>query len=293
MIIAIVGPTGVGKTKLSIELAKKYNGEIINADAMQIYKGLDIGTAKVTKEEMEGVTHHLLSIKDVLEDYSVFDYQKDARKKIEEIQRRGKTVIFVGGTGYYLKAALYDYEFLKEDNSREEDTNNLSKEELVEKIDSFGYTFNYDKDNTKRMKRILKRLENGFKPEEKKTTLLYPEVIFIGLTTDRDNLYKIINERFLKMVIPLIDEVKPFWLKNIKTKPLMTGIGYKEFYPFFENEKTLKEVIEECQKNSRHYAKRQYTWFLNQMEIEWFNVNYDNFLKTVEEVEKYIEARKK
>ena len=114
-IIAIIGPTGVGKTKLSIELAKKFNGEIINVDAMQVYRGLDIGTAKITEQEKEGIIHHLFDIKEVTENYTVFDYQKDARNVIEEIKAKGKTPIFVGGTGLYLKAALFNYEF-KEDN---------------------------------------------------------------------------------------------------------------------------------------------------------------------------------
>ena len=121
MIIVVCGPTAVGKTKMSVELAKIYNGEIINADSMQIYKGLDIGTAKATQEEMQHIPHHLLSIKEVLEDYSVFDYQKDARLKIEEIKAKRKIPIFVGGTGYYIKSVFYDYKF-DVDDIDEEDT---------------------------------------------------------------------------------------------------------------------------------------------------------------------------
>lgn len=292
MILAVVGPTGVGKTKLSIELAKIYNGEIINADSMQIYEGLDIGTAKVTKEEKKGIPHHLLSIKKVSDDYSVFDYQKDAREKIEEIKNKKKIPIFVGGTGYYLKSALYDYNFKEEDiGTSKYDT--LSKEELVEKIENYEYGIVYDKNNRKRMLRLLSRLENGEVPSSNDFTLLYDDVIFIGLTTDREVLYEKINERFLKMLIPLIDEVKPYCINNVKSKALMTGIGYKEFYPFFENKKTLQEVVEECQKNSRNYAKRQYTWFQNQMDIHWFDVNYQDFSKTIGEVVEYIETQKK
>ncbi len=293
MILAIVGPTGVGKTKLSIELAKIYNGEIINADSMQIYEGLDVGTAKVTKEEMKGIPHHLLSIKKVEEDYTVFDYQKDARKKIEEIKSKRKIPIFVGGTGYYLKAALYDYQFVEEENSDILKYEELTNEELIEKIDAFEYGIVYDKSNRKRLIRLLSRLENGIIPTKNDFSLLYEDVIFIGLTTDREILYEKINERFIKMLVPLIDEVKPYCIKNIKTKPLMTGIGYKEFYPFFDNTKTLKEVVEECQKNSRNYAKRQYTWFQNQMDIEWFTVNYNEFGKTIQDVVEYIESQNK
>ncbi len=293
MILAIVGPTGVGKTKLSIELAKIYNGEIINADSMQIYEGLDIGTAKVTKEEQKGIPHHLLSIKKVEEDYSVFDYQSDAREKIEDIKNRKKIPIFVGGTGYYLKAALYDYNFVEEENPSTDKYKNLSNEELIKRIESYEYGIVYDKNNRKRMIRLLTRLEKGEIPKKNDFTLLYDDVIFIGLTTDREILYEKINERFSKMLIPLIDEVKPFCIKNIKSKALMTGIGYKEFYPFFENKKTLTEVVEECMKNSRNYAKRQYTWFQNQMDIKWFDVDYDNFKNTIQEVVEYIETQNK
>lgn len=290
MILAVVGPTGVGKTKLSIELAKIYNGEIINADSMQIYEGLDIGTAKVTKEEMQGIPHHLLSIKKVEEDYSVFDYQNDAREKIEEIKKKKKIPIFVGGTGYYLKSALYDYDFVEEDTDSTK-YEYLTNEELVSKIDAFEYGIVYDKNNRKRMIRLLSRLENGNIPSSNEFTLLYEDVIFIGLTTNREILYQKINERFDKMLIPLIDEVKPYCIHIINSKSLNTGIGYKEFYSFFANEKTLQEVVEECKKNSRNYAKRQYTWFQNQMDIHWFDVQYEDFSKTIQEVVEYIETQ--
>lgn len=290
MILAIVGPTAVGKTKLSIELAKIYNGEIINCDSMQIYKGLDVGTAKATKEEMEHIPHHLLSIKEVEEDYSVYDYQKDARKCIENIKSRGKIPILVGGTGLYLKAALYDYEFMDEDSTTC-DYSDLTNEELNERIEAFECGIVYDSCNRKRMVRLLKRLQNGWVPNENDFHLLYPDVILIGLTTDRDVLYQKINERFDKMIVPLVDEVKPFYLKGIHSKALMTGIGYKELYSFFRNEKTLVEVVEECKKASRNYAKRQYTWFQNQMDVSWIQVNYDDFSTTIQEVVELIEMK--
>ena len=288
MILAIVGPTAVGKTKLSIELAKLYNGEIINCDAMQIYKGLDIGTAKATKEEMQRVPHHLLSIREVEEDYSVYDYQKDARACIDDIKARGKIPILVGGSGLYLKAALYDYEFMDE-SSTVCDYHDLSLEELNTRIESFESGIVYDLKNRQRMIRILQRLESGWMPAQSDFHLLYPDVLFIGLTTDRDVLYQNINKRFDQMIVPLIDEVKPFYLKGIESKALMTGIGYKELYSFFRNEKTLVEVVEECKKASRNYAKRQYTWFQNQMDISWFSVDYIDFSKTIQEVVQYIE----
>ncbi len=291
MIICIVGPTAVGKTKLSVELAKIYNGEIINADSMQIYKGLDIGTAKVTKEEMQHIKHHLLSIKEVEEDYTVFDYQKDARKKIDEIKSKGKIPILVGGTGYYIKSALYDYEFNLEEKDNRSDYNDLSNEEINRRIDNYECGFIYDRDNRQRIIRLLNKLENGWFPEQKEFKLIYPDVIFIGLTTDREKLYERINERFDNMIIPLIDEVKPYALANNQSKSLMTGIGYKELFPFFNNEDTLVNVVNECKKNSRNYAKRQYTWFKNQMDIDWLDVDFNNFDNTINKAIELIEQK--
>jgi tRNA dimethylallyltransferase len=292
MILVIVGPTAVGKTKLSVELAKIYNGEVINADSTQVYKGMDVGTAKVTKEEMQHIPHHLFSFKEVTEDYSVYDYQRDARAKIEEIKKRGKIPILVGGTGFYLKAALYDYEF-QEDKFEDKGTyEDLSDSVLKQRIESYETGFAFDYHNRQRMIRLLTKLEQGWTPEEKSFTLLYPDVLFIGLTTDREVLYQKINERFDQMVIPLIDEIKPFISNGVSSRALHTAIGYKEFYPFFENKKTLKEVIEEIKKNTRNYAKRQYTWFLNQMDVSWFQVNYENFSETIDEVVKYIEKQR-
>lgn len=288
MIICIVGPTAVGKTKLSIELAKIYNGEVINADSTQVYKGLDVGTAKVTKKEKEGIPHHLFDIKDVEEDYSVFDYQKDCRKAIEDVKTRKKIPILVGGSGYYIKAALYDYQFQEEDETIKKDYTDLSNEEIVSRIEDFDVGVPIEINNRKRNMRLLEKLELGnfsltdFKP-------LYKDVIFIGLTTDRDNLYERINRRFDDMLIDLIDEVKPFYLRNIKTKAIMNAIGYKELYPFFDNEKTLKCCVEEIKKNTRNYAKRQYTWFKNQLNIEWFKTDYEDFHKTILQVVNFID----
>ena len=277
MIICVVGPTAVGKTKMGVSLAKVYNGEIINADSMQIYKGLDVGTAKATKEEMQNIPHHLLSIKEVDEDYSVFDYQKDARNKIAEIKAKGKIPILVGGTGYYLKSVFYDYTFEEEESEETNNYDDLTTEEIDNKIKDFECDFTYDNHNRKRMIRLLNKLESGWMPENSEYKLIYDDVIFIGLTINRDILYDRINKRFDEMLVPLIDEVKPYAINNIRCKSLMTGIGYKEFYPFFNNEATLKSVVEECKKNSRNYAKRQYTWFNNQLPVTWFDTeNYDS-----------------
>lgn len=288
MILCVVGPTGVGKTRLSVELAKIYNGEIINVDAMQIYKGLDIGTAKVTQKEKQGIVHHLFDICEVEEDYSVFDYQRDARKKIREIHQKGKVPIFVGGTGYYLKAALYDYDFAFE-NHMIDTYDDVSSDEICNRIMQYGVDIVIDPNNRKRNIRLLQKLDVGDFKVQDIFHLLYNDVVFIGLTTERAILYERINRRLDDMIVPLIDEVKPFYLKNIRSKALMNGIGYKELYPFFSNEKSLCCCVDDIKKNTRNYAKRQYTWFQNQMDIHWFHVDYDDFSKTIMDVIHWIE----
>ena len=291
MVIAIVGPTCVGKTKMSVELAKKLNGEIINADSTQVYKGMNIATAKVTEEEKEGIPHHLFDIRNIDEDYSIYDYQKNARDKIEDILSRGKTPILVGGTGLYIKAAIYNYEF-KEETTH--DYSNYSNEELYQKLISVDPNTSIHKNNRKRVERALSYYENHNEPmslKEKSETLLY-NTIFIGLTTDRNNLYERINNRVDKMIENgLLEEAKYIYAINIRSKAVMTPIGYKELFPYFDKEKKLEECLEEIKKNSRHYAKRQYTFFNHQLPVVWFNVDYDNFENTINEAVRYIKEK--
>ena len=284
-IIVITGPTGVGKTKLSVELAKLVDGEIINADSMQVYKGLNIGTAKIKEEEKEGIPHYLFDICDVDRNYTIYDYQKDARKVIKEIEDKGKTPILVGGSGLYIKAALYDYEFIEE--SFHSEFEELSNEEILEEIKKDHET-DIHVNNRKRLVRELNKIKNGTKNSNKKNDKVY-EFNLIGLTTDRDNLYKIIDNRVDKMISEgLISEVKELYDSNIRTKAIMTGIGYKELYKYFDNEITLDEAIDLIKKNSRNFAKRQYTFYNHQMDVTWFNVNFKDFNKTVNEVYNYV-----
>lgn len=287
-IIVIVGPTAVGKTKLSIELAKKLNGEIINADSTQVYKGLDIATAKVTESEKENIKHHLLDIKDISEDYTVFDYQKDARKKIEDITKRNKTPIIVGGTGLYIKAALYNYEF--KENKVKNDYSTYTNEELLDKIKKINPSTSIHVNNRKRLERFLDYYyETGEINEHKKSDKLLYDTLFIGLTTDRETLYKRINDRVdIMLSNGLLEEAQKIYKTNIRTKAILTPIGYKELFPYFENKITLEQAIDKIKQNSRRYAKRQYTWFNNQMKINWFDVDFDNFNKTITEVEEFI-----
>ena len=290
MIICITGPTAVGKTKLSVELAKKLNAEIINADSTQIYKGLDIATAKVKEEEKESIPHHLFDIKEITDDYTVFDYQKDCREKIEEIQNKGKNVIIVGGAGLYIKAALYDYKF-----ENEKDYNNYdgyTKEELYHKLKEIDPNTDIHPNNKKRIIRALNYFNNTNKPLSKKerTQKLLYNVIFIGLTTNRETLYDRINERVDSMLKDgLLEEAKKIYESNIRTKAVKTPIGYKELFDYFDNKIALEEALDKIRQNSRRYAKRQYTWFNNQMNINWFNVDFINFDNTVKQVLKFID----
>lgn len=288
MVIVVVGPTSVGKTKLSIEIAKKINGEIINADSMQFYRKLDIGTAKVTKKEMENIPHHLFDILDVDSDYSIFDYQIDCRKVINDILKRGKTPILVGGTGLYIKAALYDYNlnYEKENN----DYDNLSTEELYNMLICLDKDIDIDKNNRRRLIRAINYYkENNTSINNNKTDKLLYDTLFIGLTCERSILYDRINRRVDKMFeVGLEQEVRYFYEKNVYSKPLINGIGYKELYKYFSGEISLDDAKELIKRNSRRYAKRQYTFFNNQMSIRWWNVNFSDFDKTVEDVLNYI-----
>lgn len=288
IVIVITGPTAVGKTKLSIELAKKLNGEIINADAMQVYKGLNIGTAKVTEKEKENIPHHLFDIKEVKEEYSIYNYQKDCRKVIDDILRRSKTPILVGGTGLYIKAALYDYKLSEEKTNNTYD--NLKTEEIYKELLKLDKDINIDKNNRRRLIRALNYYkENNTSISNNKTNKLLYDTIFIGLTTDRKILYKKINQRVDNMIENgLLEEVKYYYDKNIKTKPLINGIGYKELYNYFDGLCSKEEAVEKIKQNSRHYAKRQYTFLNHQLNVVWFETDYNNFNNTIEKVSSYI-----
>ena len=290
-VITIVGPTCVGKTKLSIELAKKLNGEVINADSTQVYKGLDIATAKIKEEEKEGIPHHLFDIKKITDNYTVYDYQKDCRNKIEDIIKRGKTPILVGGTGLYIKAALYDYKF-EEENNNYNNYEDYSNEELYNKLKEIDKNTSIHPNNRKRIIRALNYYNNTnnlISNKEQTDKLLY-DTVFIGLTTNRDTLYDRINKRVDIMIENgLIDEAKKIYDLNIKSKAVLTPIGYKELFEYFDKNISLEESIDLIKQRSRRYAKRQYTWFNNKMNINWFDVDFNNFDNTIDKVLKFID----
>ena len=294
MIIVVTGPTGVGKTKLSISLAKKYNAEIINGDSIQVYRGLDIGSAKVTKEEMDGISHHLFDIRDVSEDYSIFNYQIDCRNKIEDITSRGKNVVIVGGTGLYIKSALFDYTLEDDkDNELANEYDDVSTCELYDRLKLLDKDIDIDRNNRRRIIRALNyylTYNKSISSNKSGNKLLYDNCIFVGLTTDREVLYDRINKRVDVMIENgLLDEVKNFYDKKLK----IDGIGYKELYGYFDGNITLDEAIDLIKRNSRRYAKRQYTFFNHQFDIKWFSVNFSNFDETILDICNYIDVNKK
>ncbi len=289
-IIVIVGPTGIGKTKLSIELAKKLNAEIINGDSVSVYKELNIGSAKPTLSEREGIPHHLLDLRNIEEDYSVYNYQIDVRNLINELNKKNKRIIIVGGTGLYIKAALYDYNFTKE--TIKNNYNELNIDELVNRIRKYNIELKKeDLNNRRRLVRILNKLDNNEEITNNKDKLLY-NIKVIGLTTDRNILYDRINKRVDLMIDNgLFNEVSNLKDKYKNSRILNSAIGYKEFYNYFYNNKSKEEVINEIKRNSRRFAKRQYTFFKHQFNTTWFEVDFNNFNNTVNEVYNYLKKQ--
>ena len=285
-IIVIVGPTGIGKTKLSIELAKKLDAEIINGDSVSIYRKLDIGSAKPTLEEREGIPHHLIDIRNVDEDYTVFNYQKEVRKLIEEINNRGKRIIIVGGTGLYIKAALFDYNFTE--GTTYNDYNDLSNEELLTRIKEYNIDKLPELNNRKTLVRLLNKLENNEEITNNKDKSLY-HINVIGLETNREVLYERINNRVDQMLSNgLLEEIKSLKEYYPISRILNSAIGYKEFNDYLFNNGSLNDAIEMIKLNSRRFAKRQFTFFKNQFETKWFTVDLNNFNNTIEEVYDFI-----
>lgn len=286
MILAIVGPTGVGKTKLSINLAKKYNADIISCDSMQIYRKMDIGTSKVTEEEKENVKHYMLDIRDVNEDYSVYDYQKEAREILNDKLKNNKNVIIVGGTGLYLKALLYDYEFTENNNPRK-DFSKYTNEELYNMVLKIDKETKIHVNNRQRLESFLNNHDKSHKVSNK---MLYDAKI-IGLTRPRDELYDAINKRVDKMMEEGLEkEARYFYDNNINSKAINTAIAYKELYLYFDKKISKTDAIELIKQRSRNYAKRQYTFFNHQLNVKWFNCDIDNFDNTINEVIDYIKS---
>ena len=292
-VLVIVGPTAIGKTSLSISLAKQFNGEIISGDSIQIYKGLDIGSGKVLESEMDNIKHYGIDILNPNDNFSVYEFQTKAREYINNINDNGKLAIICGGTGLYIKALLYDYIFVDQKELDYSIYDDLSNQQIYNQL--------LDKDpksldkihinNRQRLVRALAMADNNIIKSEQidsqEHKLIYDAMI-IGLTDDREEVYNRINMRVDNMFnIGLEKEVRDLIDKGITfDNQCMQAIGYKEFKAYFDNEITLEETKELIKRNSRRYAKKQYTWFNNQTPIKWFkNKEYDVL---VDEVKQWI-----
>lgn len=294
-VIVVIGPTSVGKTKMGVALAKKLNGEVISGDSMQVYRQMDIGTAKVTIEEMEGVTHHCIDILDPKDQYSVHDFQQTVRKQITEITNRGHVPIIVGGTGLYIKAALYDYTFSEMENNHDE-INKKYKDYTNEQL--YAHLKQIDEESAKILhfnnrRRVLRAIEIYEQTGQKKSEMINEQehiclydAYFVGLTLPRELLYERINLRVdLMMKNGLQGEMESLIKQGLtRENQSMKAIGYKEWFDYFEGKCDLNEVSENIKKHSRQYAKRQYTWFKNQFDVHWYDVCLEIFSKTIEEV---------
>ena len=289
-VICIVGPTASGKTSISVELAKKLNGEIISADSMQIYKKLNIATAKVTKEEMQNIKHHIIDICDVTDNFSVADFKNMCYDKIDEILKRKKVPIIAGGTGLYISSVVYNMDFKEEniDNEFRESLYNLAKEksnqyvhDILKDIDPESAKLIHP-NNLKRVVRAIEMAKNTkktksehMKDEQKRIQNENSKYNFLIFYIDHDKelLYDRINKRVDIMVDQgVVDEAKMVYdMKLDRNSTCMQAIGYKEFFPYFEGEITLEQAIEDLKKDTRKYAKRQKTWFKNKLDIICLN----------------------
>ena len=295
-VVAIVGPTASGKTALSLELARRLNGEIINGDSMQIYRDMTIGTAKILPEEMDGIPHHLLNIKDPEESFSVAEYQKLVRGKIEEIRLRGKLPIIVGGTGLYIQAVLFDYRFTDgpvDHRLRDSLNKELEKhgpEHMHQKLMKLDPESDIHPNNTRRVIRAVEILMSGQEKGDRNLALspMYNEAI-IGLDIPRDILYKRINERVDTMMERgLVEEVQSLRRRGIRDVKSIQAIGYKEIYSYLDGQWTLEEAVQKLKQNSRKYAKRQFTYFKNKLPIFWIDALADNE-KNLQEITAFLQ----
>ncbi len=289
-LIIISGPTAVGKTSLSIELAKKIGGSIISADSMQVYKGMDIGTAKVTLKERQGIPHYLIDVLDPSDDFNIVAFKEMALASIDEIRGFGRIPIIVGGTGFYIQSVLYDIDFTEQDEDYE------YRRELTELINEQGGRFvhkmleDFDPqaalrihyNDHKRMIRALEyykqtgqRISDHNTGEHSKSSPF--DYCYFVLTDDRQKIYERINERVDEMIDSgLVDEVKGLLSDKVRPESIsMQGIGYKEIISYLDGKMTLAESVDLIKKNTRHFAKRQLTWFKRERNVIFIDKRYD------------------
>ncbi|MET3633420.1 tRNA (adenosine(37)-N6)-dimethylallyltransferase MiaA [Streptococcus porcorum] len=289
-ILAVVGPTAVGKTALGIELAQMFNGEIISGDSQQVYKHLDIGTAKASQKEQALAPHHLIDVREVGETYSAFDFVTEAKEAIKDITRRGKLPIIVGGTGLYLQSLLEGYHLGGQVNQEEilayrKELDTLSDERLFEKIAEQGVVL---KEPNRR--RAIRALELAHFGKDLNNEAPNFDAFIIGLNDDRQKLYDRINHRVDAMLeMGLLEEAK--WLYDHYPDVQATrGIGYKELFPYFSGQEELDQAVEKLKQNTRRFAKRQLTWFRNRMAVSFYDISAKNTTENIkQDVRQFLE----
>lgn len=288
-VIVITGPTGVGKTKMSIELAKSLNTEIINGDAYQIYKDMNIGTAKPTLDERSGISHHLMDFLDPLSNFSICDYQKLVREKITEFHSNNKTPIIVGGSGLYIDSVLYDYRFTEEARNIEDEKKyaEYSNEELHNLLANLNpeSALKIHPNNRKRVLRAIELAESGISNDDRnqKHHEMY-DFLLIFLNDEREILYERINKRVDEMVNSgLLDEVKALYPDKLSNQA-KKAIGYQEIFDYLDGKQSLDEAINLIKQHSRNYAKRQLTWYRNRENVKFIMIDINNLENTKNEI---------
>ena len=280
-IIVIVGPTAVGKTALAIEVAKRFNGEVVSGDSQQVYRGLDIGTAKASPEEQAAVPHHLIDVREITESYSAFDFVREAKQAIAEITARGELPIIAGGTGLYIQSLLEGYHLGGEVPHEEilayrAQLDLLSDEDLYQRVAEQGLVI--PQLNRRRAMRALEIAHFGQDLANQETDY---EPYLICLDDDRSLIYERINRRVDRMLEEgLLEEAR--WLyDHYPDVQASKGIGYKELFPYFKGEQSLEEASETLKRNTRRFAKRQLTWFRNRMEVSFYAISAPRFKEQV------------
>ncbi|MCG3398694.1 tRNA (adenosine(37)-N6)-dimethylallyltransferase MiaA [Staphylococcus massiliensis] len=307
-LIVIVGPTGVGKTEFSIELAKRVDGEIISGDSMQIYKGMDIGTAKVTKEEMKGIPHHMIDIMEPDASFSVYDFKVRVQALIEDISSRGKTPIIAGGTGLYIQSVLYDYPFDEEAvsdehmakvNEKMDELSKLDNEALHHYLGEFDPVSkeNIHPNNRVRVERAIKYYLKTKKilSNRKKTVQLTEnyDTLLLGIEMSRETLYDRINKRVdIMLSHGLMNEVQELIEQGYESCQSMQAIGYKELVPVVNDELDFDSAVSKLKQHSRNYAKRQMTWFKNKLNVHWLDKENMTLSLMLDEVTAQIKKRR-
>lgn len=303
-VLILVGPTAIGKTALSIEIAKKFNLEIISGDSMQVYRGMDIGTGKISEEEKSGIRHHMIDVIEPESSFSVQEFQKHVTEIIDEIHEDDRIPFIVGGTGHYIRALIHGYEFDEEDDKE--------KRELTEMLGQLGSSVLHDRlknidpkvageihpNNRQRVIRMLVKFElsdrisnrigPGYTDDVKYDTFI------VGLTRERKNIHANIEDRVDHMFEQgLPEETRHLFENHSPSKTASAAIGYKEFIPYFEGSATLEDVKRQIKQNTRQYAKRQLTFFRNQLPVEWYDLDKVQKDIIMEDIYQFLHAKER